>query len=271
MPGESSEGPPLEITPADRGFRLLDQARLRQGVTVRDDQHEFSWLLDAAQTARRKGKRFRLVDSGKLDVFSLEWLGRAGADLYTADDVRADVAALARIQKAGRPTGAWTVFFQYGEIGDEGSAGSLTLEMIKELVRSGIDLHISNKDRPRDPALLVDIKAGQRAGRAEMVYYHHGRLFKELENLVEAGLWVHVSEADLDLSADQALLEDISRAGRRRGGGLVVHVEKGLPRTSLEDIRWAGAYLIMNIPSGSGFSGRPLSPRAFYLDTTFLL
>jgi hypothetical protein len=270
MSRETQDSQVMEPEMPDRGFRLLDLAGAEEGVTVRDDQHEFSWLLDAAQAARRKGKRFRLVDSGKLDVFTLEWLAQAGADLYTSDEVRTDVAAVARIQKAGRPAGAWTIFFHYGEIGDAEKTGSLTLEMIKEMASSGIDLHISNKDRPRDPARLADIRSGQRACRAETVYYHHGRLFQELGDLVRAGLWVHISAAELDISADQSLLEDIRLAGRRYGGGLVVHVEKGLPRTSFEDIRRAGAYLIMNVPSGSAFSGRPLPPRAFYLDTTFL-
>ena len=256
-----------ESQAAEHGFRLLDQAGL--GVTVRDDQHDFFWLLDAARAARRKERRFRLVDSGKLDSSSLEWLARAGADLYTADDVRADVNGLTRIQRAGLPSGAWTVFFQYGEIG--GETGGPTLERARELVQSGIDLHISNRDRPRDLALLADIGGRRKAGRAEMVYYHHGRLAEGLEHLAEAGLWIHMTDRDLELGPDLARLGDISRTGRRRGAGLVVHVDAGLSQTGLADLRRAGAYLIMNIPSGFGYLGRPLSPRAFYLDTTFLL
>jgi hypothetical protein len=260
-------------TPAfERGFRLLDEARAAPCLTVRDDQQAFAWLLDAACTARRHGRRFRLVDSGRLDVFSLEWLAKAGADLYTADDIRPEVEALARIRKAGRVSGGRTVFFLYGPIEAAPAAGALSLEMVIELVRSGVDLHVSNRKIPRDPAALIDLAVSRRAGGAEVVYYHHGPLMKELVELTGAGTWVHVSNSSLDFkAAELGFLRDIGRAGGRgAGGGLVVHVDTGIERALLDEIRKSGAHFIFNVPFEKKFLRAPLLWRAYYLDTTFL-
>jgi len=261
-----------ETPAAERGFQLLDQAGAAQGLTVRDDQQAFAWLLDAARTARRHGRRFRLVDSGQLDVSSLEWLAKAGADLYTADDIRPDVPALVRIRKAGRASGSRTVFFLYSPIEAAPATGALSLEIVIELVRSGVDLHVSNRKKSRDPAALLGLAASRRAGGAEVVYYHHGPLMTGLADLTEAGAWVHVSNSNRDLNAAElALLRDIGRAGGRgAGGGLVVHVDTGIERVVLEEIRKSGAHVIFNIPFERTLWRPSLSWRAYYLDTTFL-
>lgn len=275
MPEEISESSAGETPAAERGFQLLDQAGAAQGLTVRDDQQALAWLLDAARTARRHGRRFRLVDSGRLDVSSLEWLAKAGADLYTADDIRPDVPALVRIRKAGRASGSRTVFFLYNPIEPIEAApatGALSLEMVIELVRSGVDLHVSNRKKSRDPAALLNLAASRRAGGAEVVYYHHGPLIKELAHLAEAGAWVHVSSSKRDFNAAElAVLRDIGRAGgRAAGGGLVVHVDAGIERAVLEEIRKSGAHIIFNIPFERTLWRPSLPWRAYYLDTTFL-
>jgi len=272
MSGEAQNGLAAETATPERGFRLLDQAGAAQGLTVRDDQQAFAWLLDAARTARRQGRRFRLVDSGQLDVSSLEWLAKAGADLYTADDIRPDVSALVRIRKAGRVSGGRTVFFLYGPVEAAPAAGALSLEIVIELVRSGVDLHVSNRKKSRDPAALLGLAASRRAGGAEVVYYHHGPLMTGLADLTEAGAWVHVSNSNRDLNAAElALLRDIGRAGGRgAGGGLVVHVDTGIERVVLEEILKSGAHVILNIPFERTLWRPSLPWRAFYLDTTLL-
>jgi len=262
---ESSAG---ETPAVERGFRLLDQAGVAEGLTVRDDQQPLAWLLDAARTARRHGRRLRLVDSGQLDVSSLEWLAKAGAVLYTADDIRPDVPALVRIRKAGRAPGGRTVFFLYGPVEAAPAAGALSLEMVIELVRSGVDLHVSNRKKPRDPAALLGLAASRRAGGAEVVYYHHGPLMTELADLTAAGAWVHISSSNRDFNAAElALVRDIGRAG---GGGLVVHVDTRIERVVLDEIRKSGAHFIFNIPFEKTLWRPSLPWRAYYLDTTFL-
>ena len=272
MPEEIPESSAGEILAAERGFRLLDKARAVQSLTVRDDQQALAWLLDAARTARRHGRRFRLVDSGRLDVSSLEWLAKAGADLYTADDIRPDVPDLARIRKAGRASGSRTVFFLYSPMEAAPATGALSLEMVIELVRSGVDLHVSNRKKSRDPAALLNLAASRRAGGAEVVYYHRGPLIQELADLAEAGAWVHVSNSKRDFNAAElALLRDIGRAGgRAAGGGLVVHVDAGIERAVLGEIRKSGAHIIFNIPFERTLWRPSLPWRAYYLDTTFL-
>ncbi len=265
---ESSAG---ETPAVERGFRLLDKARAAQGLTVRDDQQPWPWLLDAAGMARRRGRRFRLVDSGRLDAFSLEWLAKAGADLYTADDVRTDAGALVRVRAAGRASGARVMFFLHGPLQAAPLEGAWTQERIRELVRGGIDLHISSRRQPRDFIALLDLTASGRVGGAEVVYYHHGPLLKDLADLTQAGAWVHISNAKSDFKMTELpLLRDISRQGRV-AGGLVVHVDMDIEPTLLVEVRKSGAHLIFNIPA-DGQSAVPSFPwRAFYLDTTFLL
>jgi hypothetical protein len=273
MSGESQNDQVTEAPAAERGFLLLDRARVAPSLTVRDDQQTFAWLLDAAHTAKRHRRRFRLVDSGQLDAFSLEWLAKAGSDLYTADDVRPDAEALVRIQKAGRASGARTVFFLYGPMEDAPAAKALSWEMVQELVRSGIDLHVTNRKGPRHLAALLDLAASRRSSGSEVVYYHHGPLLKDLADLAEAGAWIHVSNSKIDFNAAEInLLRDIGlAASRAAGGGLVFYVDTGIGRALFDEIRKSGAYFIFNVLFERKILQPPLPWRAYYLDTTFLL
>jgi len=267
IPGSMTD----EAWAGEYGFRLLDQAGAGQGLTVRDDQQPWPWLLDAAGVARRRGRRFRLVDSGRLDAFSLEWLAKAGADLYTADDVRSDAEALVRIRAAGRASGAGVIFFLHGPLQAAPGEGALSREMVRELVRAGIDLHLSNRRQPRDFAALLDLAASRRVGGGEVVYYHHGPLVKDLAELTEAGAWLHISNAKSDFTRSELpLLRDIGRKNRA-AGGLVVHVDMDIEPTFLSEVRKSGAHLITNIPLGQQSLAPHIPWRAFYLDTTFLL
>ena len=271
MSKETPENAKAEALAVEHGFRLLDQAGAVAGLTVRDDQQPVAWLLDAAGLARRHGRRLRLVDSGRLEAFSLEWLAQAGADLYTADDVRSDVGTLVRVRAAGRSSGGRTAFFLYGPLQAAPAEGALSLDMVSELVRSGIDLHLSNRKQTRDWAALLDLVEARGSGGAECVYYHHGPLLKDLADLAGAGAWVHVSNANSDFqTADIALLRDLARSGRRTGGGLVVHLDVGVEPAVYDVIRKNGAHLIFNIPH-DGPTMKPVLPEAaYYLDTTFL-
>lgn len=253
-----------------RGFRMLEEAGRQTHTTVRDDQQEFAWLLDAARVARGRGRRFRIVDSGKLDAFSLEWLAAAGADLYTADDIRADLADLVRIRRAGRASGASTVLFHHGPLDESLPSKGLSPGALQELLRSGVDIHLSNREKERRTETLVGLADSHRAGTAVFVYYHHGPLIPEIGTLAEAGAWVHIEAPPVDLEADSALVRDICRACRQAGAGLVIHLEEEISRFVLTDFRRAGAYLLSKVPAAGPEVGRPLPYRSYYLDTTFM-
>lgn len=263
--GESSGRSPAH------GFLLLEAAASLPETTVRDDQQEFAWLLDAARVARRGGRRFRLVDSGRLDAFSLEWLAGAGADLYTADDVRPDVAALTRVRRAGRSHGAIVAFFHYGPLDAENAAApGLGREALAELLGSGVDVHLSNRKSARPVEFLLGLALSARTASAELVYYHHGPLMPGLEDLAESGAWVHVGDEGVDIEAEAGRMRDIARAGRRSRGGLVLHMEKHAPSAVLVELRREGAFLLSAQPSSEPLTYKPLLQRAYYLDTTFM-
>ena len=71
-----------------------------EDVTLRDDLYEFSALLDAVKAAKTKSVRFRLIDTGQLNQFQVEWLAEAGADVYTSDEARTDLQELELISRA---------------------------------------------------------------------------------------------------------------------------------------------------------------------------
>ncbi|MBN2198311.1 MAG: hypothetical protein JW747_00510 [Candidatus Aminicenantes bacterium] len=263
-----------EVEPTEkaiaRGFRLLEDARTRGGVTVRDEQHEFAWLLDAAHLARRRGRRFRLVDSGAFDAFSLEWLAAAGADLYTSDDVRPDVFDLVRLRSAGRSSGAFVAFFHYGPLKTGEDGGGRGPEFLRELLLGGVDVHLSNRRKARGIEVLSGLALSRRAGVSELVYYHHGPLGPEVEALSDAGAWVHIEDAALDLKEDSARIIDLGRAFRVARGGLVLRLEKETDERIVEDFQKAGVHVLEMIPDRFPETGKSLPPRAYYLDTTFM-
>ncbi len=261
---ESSE------TNTARGFRLLEEAGTLSEVTLRDDQMAYAWLLDAARAARRGGRRFRLVDSGKLEAFDLEWLAASGADLYTSDDIRPNVFDLVRIRLAGRAAGAVVVFFHHGPLEEAGPVRGMSLESLQELLRSGVDVHMSNRERERPIDVLRGLADSCRTGEARLVTYHHGELAPELETLAEAGAWIHIQDAAVDVGANSDRVRDISRAGRRAGGGLILHMEKGVDRDVLKDLRRAGSLILNKLPTVGSQADKPLPFRSYYLDTTFM-
>lgn len=266
---ERADGDPAEKAAA-RGFRLLDEAGEPPGATVRDDQHPFPWLLDAAGRARRRGRRFRLVDSGKLEARDLEWLAAAGADLFTADDIRPVVFDLVRLGRTAEPSGAYVAFFHHGPLDEGEEAGRLGPDSLGELLRSGVDVHISNRERSRPANALRRLALSRIRDGAELVYYHHGALSPEAETPAEEGAWVHVGDNAIDLVTDSGRIRDLGRATRSAGGGIVLHVEKETDSILLDDLSRAGVHVLDKRPGSRSPRGRSLPGRSFYLDTTFL-
>ncbi len=232
-----------------REFDLLSRAASSAVVTIRDDQFEFPWLLDAARTSRHHGGRFRLVDSGRNDVVSLCWLIESGAEIYSSDEARPDRSQVLTVALAGRKSGTPTFYYIHGPLGPDPAAEAVPADLL-ELGRSGVDLHLSNRVRPRRTKDLLDLAQACRSGRSRLVYSHFGRLEPFLENLAGAGAWIHWPAEDLDSEAGHFLLADVLRAARASGGGLILHLEQAWPAATLRRLFESGAFLVFRVPLG---------------------
>jgi hypothetical protein len=259
----------------------LDPTSPERTLTLRDDRLDFPGLMDAAASCRRHGARLRLVDEGRLSVSELEWLGEAGADVYSSDKARADGAGLVLIRKATRRGGAAAVFFHHGPFAGGPTAVGLAYETLRELGRSGIDLHVSDKVHPRDAAQLGELAYDCGRGGAAFVFYHHGPLEARHEELAAQGVWIHLSNREAAGGDAVRAIADCARAARRARTGLVFHVEIPIDPELLSDIIAAGAVILFKTPPSDYRSPlRPfedaakavrLDPRAYYLFTDYVL
>jgi hypothetical protein len=257
-------------------------SRAEQGleITTRDDQDGFTAFLDAAKTSRRNGGRLRLVDTCKFNAFELEWLAEAGADIYTSDEARSDRTELNLLAKACARGNAIIAYFHHGELTGDPADVSSSWGFLREVGRSGIDIHLSSRGKPRDLAELASLADACLKTRTRVVYYHHGLPEAGLEALARAGGWIHLSAEGLDEGAAAALLEDTVRAASAAGSGIVLHLERGLTVETLRDLLKAGAFLLFKTPPSDRKSAlralerracrRKLDLRSYYLHTTFL-
>lgn len=264
----------------DRDFGLLDRAASSEGVTIRDDQYEFPWLLDAVRVCKNKGGRFRLVDSGTRDIVSLSWLAEAGADLYSSDEARPVPKEIVPVRMSGRDAGGHTFYYIGGDTIQSPERAAF-LSDIAELGRTGVDLHLSNRDKPREAGLLLDLSRACLSGGGRLVYYHHGRAASFLEDLAGAGGWIHCAAESFDPDKDLFILRDVLGASRRSRSGFVLHLNEVSCLSLAAEAFGRGAYLRCHTPPCERTSvlkkledeaaRRRLDPRAFYLSCDFLL
>lgn len=264
----------------EKVFELITQAKKGLELTVRDDQHEFSILLDAAKTCRSTGSRFRLIDTGKLSLSEVEWLGEAGADLYTSDEARPKIEELDLLARACSRGKAVVAYFQNGQIVEKSSDGANSLEFLAEIGRQGIYLHLSNREKKRDWSGLVELTSACRQGGAWLVYYHHGPLDEGVGSLARSGGWVHLSDRSLPTPEDVSSLAEMIRESCSKGSRFVLHIEKGLAIDNVQNILRAGAFVLFKTPASDSRSRlweleqkakkKKLDFRAYYLFTTFL-
>lgn len=265
---------------ADKAYELISLSQAGQDITIRDDQNDFSSLLDAVRICRSRGRRFRLVDSGVLDIFHLEWLGEAGADIYSSDEARTITEELDLIRKSCRRGHAITAYFCHGPF-NEGAGGSPDLfRTLKQAGRIGIYLHLSNRERKRDGVQLEDLARACRQGGSRLIYYHHGKIEPSLKDLARSGAWIHVSDTSFPDGEAFSLLMDVIEEGKAGGSRLILHVEKGLSLPELKDIFEAGAHVLFKTPPSDRTSPlrslekkarkKKLDFRAYYLYTTIL-
>ena len=253
----------------------------RQEIVIRDDQLDFAALLDLAKERRKNRGRLKLVDSGALDPSALEWLGEAGADIYTSDLARPNAGEIVRIGRAAKKGNAIAAYFHHGALDSDEKDKTIPFSGLQELGRSGIDLHLSNKHRQREWVKLEALAFACENGGARLVVYHHGPLAADLEKLARQGAWIHISDESLGSEQDVAALVDCVAAARGNGSNLVFHLEHSMAPVWLENIFASGAFVLFKIPPTDYRSPlRPFEtaskkrrpdPRSAYIDATFLL
>jgi hypothetical protein len=266
-------------SPADAGraITVADATRL----IVRDDQFDFPSLLDEAKACGRRGGRLKLVDSGRLTPSELEWLGEAGADLYTSDLVRPSLSGIVLMSRAARKGGGMAVLFHHGPFETVEGESRVSFEDLKEMGRSGVVLHVSNGRGRRGPGALEELAAACASGGTRLVYYHHGPLDAGLNGLARAGAWIHLSSSALQKEDDVAALCDLAKTAIGAEGNVVLHVEERLDPTWLSDIFESGARVLFQTPPSDYRApqkpyelraGRQvLDPRSYYLYPSGLL
>lgn len=260
-----------------RTYELLDEVRRRGHVLVRDDQFAYEALRDAARLARRRRARVSVVDTGRFAGPELESLALDGASIRTSDDVRPRPEEWEALLRAARRSRAFVSVLWTGPLPSEGGEPAASRTTLEDLLRKGLDLHISNRARPRDPALLAELAA---SCRGVFVVYHHGPLAAELLPLARCGAWLHVTDAASRDPGWEELALGIARAASSAGSRAVVRVGTGLPLELAERLFAAGAALLFLTPPAEEGSPRRalerraerrrLPVRAFHLTTAFL-
>jgi len=262
-------------------FEILDKIRKSDEITIRDDQHDFAVLLDAARKARREKVRFRLVDTGRLSSHELEWLGREGVNLYTSDEARPDPLELTLVNEACRKGGSIMAYLHSGVLEEGESGGTPALPVLGELARNGVFLYVSNSAHPRDLSGLAELAGACRRGGSRLVYYHHGALDAGLSGIARAGGWIHLSDALLRDGTSFAAFLDLVGGSAPHDSQFILSIEKGLALPALEDLARTGVFLYFKTPPSDRTSplrrierkagARKLDWRAYYLYPAFLL
>jgi hypothetical protein len=273
---------PIEKGVADvvKTYELLDRVRTRQDLAIRDDQFDHDALLDAAKYARRRRIRLSLLDTGRFGLAELEALAREGSRVLTSDTVRPRADEWEILLEVCRGAGTHLSVFWNGPLPVPAEAPAVPPQSLFDLLRRGMDLHVSNREFPRDLGLLAELATAARAGRGYCVVYHHGPLAAELAAPAGRGAWVHFSDRSAADEAGAAVAVEVSRAAASKGARAVVHVESGLRLETLEALWDAGAALLFTTPPSDDRSllrpverkaaRRKLPARAFHLSTAFL-
>jgi len=267
--------------PQERTFALLSLVEGAQDITVRDDQYDFSILLDAAKNYQRGRFRFRLIDSGLFEGPQLERLTEEGVDLYTSDDVRPSVLELDMINTAARKGKAFVAFFHHDRLMEADDSEGFSLQDLMIAGLCGIYVHISNRENARDLAVLDRIAYSCNRGGSWLVYYHHGPCDPSLVELGGNGAWIHLSTKSLTEEKNTMFLKDVAKSARSAGSNLVLFVEKDADFSVIYDAFMSGAILQFVSPLidyksrlktlEKKIKGRKLDFRAYYLYPHFLL
>jgi len=269
-----------DISSKERTFELLSLVTKNQTLTVRDGQFDYCTILDAIRRFRDKKHRFRLIDTGRFSPFELEWLTAGGADLYTSDEIRTNAQELELINASSKRGKATVAYFYRGILGAEEQESSFPLADLMNVGRSGIYIHITNRESKQDVSIMTHLAHNCRRGGTWLVYYHHGPLETSLMDLGRNGAWIHISDLSLEGEESQSIVKDVILSARSAGGNLVLHWEKGIPYYLLVDIVMAGAFVLFKSALfdyrspykalENEVKGKRLDHRAYYLYPTVL-
>lgn len=277
----------MDKHPVERGienvlktYELLDRVRTRQDLTIRDDQFEFTALLDAAAYARRKRIPMGVLDTGRFSAEELESLARQRVRIFTSDEARPQPEELEIILRACRASRSFLAFLHEAALPAAEEEGPLSAQALEDLIVSGMDLHVSNRQRERDFEALAALARKARQGRSFMVHYHHGPLVPELERLAAAGVWIHFSDRSIPDEDAAGLACGIARAAAGGGSKTAVSIERLHQPEILFGLLSAGAVLRFLTPPADSLSPlsaierraakRKLPLRAVYLCDIFL-
>ena len=227
-----------------RSFELLFKSQTQPEITVRDDQYDYPWLLDAAKACRGRSRRFRLVDSGFLNRDQLEWLAQAGADIYTDDKVSRSEHDLDVINSACRQGHSILALFFNGPLEKDIEADDSPYSSLLRLAGAGVYIHVTNREHVRDLAALNDIAHACLKAGSWLVYYHHGVLSDDIINLAESGSWIHLAETSLTEKNSIQVLRDVLKSAKTAGTGVVLYIEKKIDISWLWDILKSGGFLL---------------------------
>ena len=273
---------PIEkgVTGVVEVYELMDRVRTRQDLVIRDDQFDLTALLEAARYAGRRRIPLSVLDTGRFGVNDLESLARTGARLLTTDEARPKADEWEILLKACRAGRTRLAVFWKGPLPVGEEAAPVSRQSLENLLASGLDLHVSNRTRPRDPGDLAALAEAGRTGKAFFVVYHTGPLLDGLVELGSRSAWVHFADASLPDAPAAELAVAVARAAAEAGSRAVVHVERGLEIDLLDELWAAGAALLFLTPPSDDRSRlRPLEakaarrkvpPRAYWLSTAFL-
>jgi len=266
---------------SEKGYKLLSLVEEGRDVTIRDDLYDFLWVLDAVKLCRKKGFRFRLIDSGQLDCLQLERLAEEGIDFYTSDEVKRSVQELTVIKKSLRRRKNFIAFFCNGDLKTEKETDSLSCSDYLELARNGIYLYLTNREKERNFSEFSELARQCKKHRSWLVYYHHGPLDSSIMELSKSGAWIHISDESINEAKDLEIVLNIIKSTRSSRANLVLYLEKGLELSYLKDIHKAGAFVLFKSPlfeKDSLFKPlaekagkRKLDVRAYYLYSKFML
>jgi hypothetical protein len=218
------------------------------GPVVRDDEADFPSLRDAARRRRGRAARLRVVDSGKLTVSELEWLGEAGAELFTSDLAGRTPSEVILMSDASRHGGGATAYFHHGPLEGDAPEIAAVFSELRKMGRAGVAIALSDKSRAREPERLIVLADDAASGRSSLIAYHHRAPAPWLEELARRGAWIHFTTASLAGAEDAAVMVSASRAGRETGRGVILHIDRPVAPEWLEDFFAAGAFLLFQTP-----------------------
>ncbi len=258
-----------------------DHAESQGGeVLFRDDQSDALGLTEEIRPSRRGGRHAALLDTGRLGLVELDWLAKEGLSLYTSDEAGRSAPDLIRIGEEIRKAGGGMFYFHNGAWDGDASPARPSFADLVDMGRSGIDIHVSNRERDRDPVRLCELARACREGRAWFVYYHAGRLSPWIEDLARCGAWIHLTEDSLSADGDVLIVKDAAAAARRRGFNIILHLASVRNVSWIKDLLKAGVLVLMETaPSDYRSPLRELEAeskktrlerRMYYLNSTFL-